>query len=170
MKWTKSELLQAKNCTIDFDESIRFEDEAIAKIHHLRKLQNVTVSGNIHYDAASDLAIANLNIDGLMVLPCSITLEDVEHQFHTSSTEVYAFHKVSEEDDMHEAKGDIVELYPVLFQLIMMEVPYKVVKKGLTEYPKGKGWEVVKEEDLAASKEDAIDPRLAKLREFKIEE
>ena len=40
--------------------------------------------------------------------------------------QVYAFHKVSEEDEMHEAKGDIVELYPVLFQLIMMEIPYKV--------------------------------------------
>lgn len=70
---------------------------------------------------------------------------------------------------MHEAKGDIVELYPVLFQLIMMEIPYKVVKEGLTDYPKGKGWEVVREEDLIASKEKAIDPRLAKLRDFKIE-
>ena len=169
MKWTKSELLQARDCTIEFDESIAFEEEAIARIHHLRKLQNVTVSGNIHYDSTSDLAIANLDIDGCMVLPCSITLEDVEYPFHVNSTEVYAFHKVSEEDEMHEAKGDIVELYPVPFQLIMMEILYKVVKEGLTDYPKGKGWEVVREEDLIASKEKAIDPRLAKLRDFKIE-
>lgn len=169
LKWTKSELLQAKDCTIEFEETITFANEAIARIHHLRKLQNVTVSGNIHYDYSSDLAIANLDIDGSMVLPCSITLEDVDYPFHVNSTEVYAFHKVNEDDEMHEAKGDIVELYPVLFQLIMMEVPYKVVKEGLTDYPKGKGWEVVREEDLIASKEKVIDPRLAKLRDFKIE-
>lgn len=50
-----------------------------------------------------------------------------------------------------------------------MEVPHKVVKEGV-EYPKGKGWEVVTEDDFNASKKNAIDPRLAKLKEFKIEE
>lgn len=91
MKWTKSELLQARDCTIEFDESIAFEEEAIARIHHLRKLQNVTVSGNIHYDSTSDLAIANLDIDGCMVLPCSITLEDVEYPFHVNSRKSMPF-------------------------------------------------------------------------------
>lgn len=170
LKWTKSELLQAKDNTIYFDEQIEFDAAAISKISHLRKLHDVTVSGDIHYDDSSELVVANIEIEGVMILPCSITLEDVEHSFHTASTEVYSFVKGNEDEDVHETKGDIVELYPVIFQLIVMEIPYKVVKEGLIDYPKGNGWEVVKEEDYVASKKDAIDPRLAKLREFKIEE
>lgn len=170
MKWTKSELLQAPNQTIVFDEEISFDEAALAKVSHLRKLQNVTVTGDIHYDGTSDLAIANINIEGVMVVPCAISLEDVEVAFQCDSCEVYAFDKSNVNEDVHETKKDIVELYPVIFQLILMEVPSKVVKEGLSEYPKGKGWEVVREEELIAEKKNAIDPRLAKLKEFKIEE
>ena len=52
----------------------------------------------------------------------------------------------------------------------MMEVPLKIVKEGLTQYPKGDGWEVVKEEDYIKEKSKEIDPRLAKLKEFKLED
>lgn len=170
MRWSKVELLQAKDSTISFDEQIEFDEAAISKITHLRKLRDVTVSGDIHYDDSSKLVIANIEIEGIMILPCSITLEDVEHPFYTTSSEVYTFEKGNDNEDVHETKGDIVELYPIIFQMIVLEIPYKVVKAGISEYPKGKGWEVVKEEDIIAEKKAAIDPRLAKLRDFKIEE
>lgn len=169
LKWTKTELLQAVNNTIVFDEHIEFDESVVSKMIHLRELRDVTVSGDVHYDATSDLAIANLTVEGIMVVPCSITLEDVEVDFSTTSTEVYTFEKNPSNDEFRETKGDIVELYPAIFQLIVMEVPHKVVKEGV-EYPKGKGWEVVTEDDFNASKKNAIDPRLAKLKEFKIEE
>lgn len=163
-------MLQAENNTIVFDDQIEFEEAALTKVSHLRKLRNVTVSGDIHLDLSSDLAIANIIVEGTMVVPCAITCEDVDVDFSTSSTEVYAFDKSKAVDDIHETKKDIVELYPAIFQLIIMEIPYKVVKPGLKEYPKGKGWEVVREEDFKAEKKHEIDPRLAKLKEFKIEE
>ena len=40
-----------------------------------------------------------------MIVPCSITLEDVEYDFHTKSLEVFSFDKVDDED-VHEVKGD----------------------------------------------------------------
>ena len=138
-------------------------------MHQIRGLQDVTVSGNIHYDTASERVFADLDIEGVMIVPCSITLEDVEYDFHTKSLEVFSFDK-TEDEDVHEVKGDVVELLPVIFQLILMEVPLKVVKEGIKEYPKGDGWEVVKEEDYTKSKNDDIDPRLAKLKEFKLED
>ena len=169
MKWSRAQLLQAENCTIYFDETIDFGPEIFAKMNQIRGLQDVTVSGNIHYDTASERVFADLDIEGVMIVPCSITLEDVEYDFHTKSLEVFSFDKVDDED-VHEVKGDVVELLPVVFQLILMEVPLKVVKKGLKQYPKGDGWEVVKEEDYKKSKKDDIDPRLAKLKEFKLED
>ena len=169
MKWTKGELLQAVDNTIEFNERIEFNEADLVKVSHLRKLKDVQVSGDIHYDESSDLAIANIHVSGVMVVPCSISLEDVEVEFDTSSTEMYSFAKNVGELDVHETKKDIVELYPAIFQLIVMEIPYKVVKPG-AKYPKGKGWEVVSEEEFRESKKDQIDPRLAKLKEFKIEE
>ena len=148
MKWSRMELLQAKDATIEFDEMIRFEPEVFSKMHQIRGLQDVTVSGNVHYEASSERVFADLDIEGVMIVPCSITLEDVEYDF----------------------QGDVVELLPVIFQLIVMEVPLKIVKEGLTQYPKGDGWEVVKEEDYIKEKSKEIDPRLAKLKEFKLED
>lgn len=169
MKWSRAQLLQAEKCTIYFDETIDFGPEIFAKMNQIRGLQDVTVSGNVHYDTASERVFADLDIEGVMIVPCSITLEDVEYDFHTKSLEVFSFDKVDDED-VHEVKGDVVELLPVVFQLILMEVPLKVVKKGLKQYPKGDGWEVVKEEDYKKSEKKDIDPRLAKLKEFKVED
>lgn len=174
MKWTKNELIRAKDTTIEFEETINFDASTFPKTLHLRKLTDVTVSGNIHYDLSSDLVYVNLDLEGVMVVPCSISLEDVEYDFHTNSLEVFSFDKVEKDEDIHETKGDVIELLPVIFQLIIMEIPFKVVKPGLKEYPSGKGWEVVKEEDYlkaqAERKANEIDPRLAKLKDFKIEE
>ena len=169
MKWSRAQLLQAENCTIYFDETIDFGPEIFAKMNQIRGLQDVTVSGNVHYDTASERVFADLDIEGVMIVPCSITLEDVEYDFHTKSLEVFSFDKVDDED-VHEVKGDVVELLPVVFQLILMEVPLKVVKKGLKQYPKGDGWEVVKEEDYIKEKSKEIDQRLSKKKAIKLQE
>ena len=169
MKWSRAQLLQAPNHTIAFEDTIDFDPAAFAKMNQIRGLQDVTVSGNIHYDVTSDRVQAELDVEGVMIVPCSITLDDVEYEFHTKSLEVFSFEK-TEDEDVHEVKGDVVELLPVIFQLILMEVPLKIVKEGLKRYPKGDGWEVVKEEDYIKAKSDDIDPRLAKLKEFKLED
>ncbi|MDE6475414.1 MAG: YceD family protein [Erysipelotrichaceae bacterium] len=169
MKWSKAELLKSKEEVLSFHETISFPSTVFAKMDHIRGLQDVTVSGSIDYNRCEEKVFVDLSIEGVMILPCSITLEDVEYAFQTNSLEIFSFEKVNDED-VHETKGDVVELMPVVFSLILMEVPFKVVKSGVHHYPKGEGWEVVKEEDYAKTKERAIDPRLAKLKEFKVEE
>lgn len=153
---------------IQFRESITFDQAAFSKMNQIRGLQDVTVSGHIQYDEQRDRAYADLDIAGVMILPCSVTNEDVDYAFHTQSLEEFAFEK-SNDEDVHVSKGDVVELMPVIFQLILMEIPLKVVKENV-QYPRGKGWEVMKEEDYQKSKKDEIDPRLAKLKEFKTED
>lgn len=168
MKWSKLDLLHAPNGMIQFDESITFDQAVFSKMSQIRGLQNVTVSGHIQYEEQRDRAYADLDIAGVMILPCSVTNEDVDYEFHTQSMETFAFEK-SNDEDVHVSKGDMIELMPVIFQLILMEIPLKVVKEN-AQYPQGKGWEVMKEEDYLRSKKDEIDPRLAKLKEFKTED
>lgn len=167
LKWSKLELLRAEDHTITFDDRISFDASAFSTMNQIRGVHDISVSGMLRYDSSEDRAYADLTISGTMILPCSITNEDVEYDFETTSTEVFAFMKTN--DDAHEAKGDVIELLPVIFQLILMEIPLKVVKKDAA-YPKGNGWEVMKEADYQKQKRDEIDPRLAKLMEYKAEE
>lgn len=170
LKWSKNELLNSPNETIFFNEMIAFDKEAFSKMNHLRGLRDIKVSGKIQYETHSDLATCDFEVEGVMIVPCSITNEDVDYPFECDGIQVFAFHKVGKEEDIIETKGDIIELMPTIFQSIILEVPLKVVKEGLKEYPKGDGWEVIREEDYLKQKKDEIDPRLAKLKEFKIEE
>lgn len=170
MKWSRSDLQREPNGCITFDDTITFGPDAFERIDRLRGLRDVAVSGQLLYEPEEDRVDAHLDIEGVMIVPCSITMEDVEVPFSTSSDEVFTFVKNNQNSDVHECKGDVVELLPVIFQLILMEIPLKVVKPGLKDYPKGNGWEVVKEEEYRKAKADTIDPRLAKLKEFKIEE
>ncbi|MBV1708810.1 MAG: DUF177 domain-containing protein [Erysipelothrix sp.] len=85
----------------------------------------------------------------------------------TTAAEVFSFEKSDNEDeDVEVVKGDVIELFELVYQLILMEAPLKVVKPDLKEYPKGDGWEVIKEEDYVAAKKSEIDPRLAKLKDY----
>lgn len=170
MKWSKSDILTSRGCTVDFDEEIRFNSEEIKKFNHLRGLDDVSVSGTIKYESTSDLATADIHVSGKMTLGCAITNEDVDYPFTTEGSETFAFHKIDRDSDIIEAKGDVIELMPSVFQLILMEIPLRVVKPGLKEYPKGDGWEVISEKDLIERKKKAVDPRMAKLADFKFED
>jgi len=165
LRWSKAQFLQSENRTISFDEEICFEESVFAKMDHIRGLHDVRVSGTARFEEFSNQVTADIHAEGIMIVPCSITMEDVEVPFETSSEEVFAFDKC-EHEDVHEIKGDVMELLPVVFQLILMEVPLKVVKEGIKEYPKGKDWEVVKEEDYQKEKRKEIDPRLASFKEI----
>ena len=169
MKFSKNEIIQSHN-SIEFDDYISFDADIFKKMHNLRNLKDVEVSGSLTYDDSSDLVDAFLHIEGVMVVPCAITNEDVDYPFTAEGDVIYAFHKVDKDGDIIEAKGDVIELMPQVFQTIILEIPLKVVKEGLKEYPKGDGWEVISEEDLEKQKSKEIDPRLAKLAEFKFED
>lgn len=167
MKWTKAELLNLQDNQIEFDEIVQFDNQNFDKDDRLKGLKDVHVSGTGAFGHSRDTFEFDLAIDGIMICPCAITNELIEVPFETYSHEVFSFVD-TDEIDVHVVKNEIIELIPVVFQLIHLEVPLKVVKEGLAEYPQGDGWRVMKEEDYEKSKASQIDPRLAKLKDFKI--
>ena len=164
LKWSRSYLANIGNRAFSFREDLSFDKEAFKANDRLRDLKDVVVSGECRYDAELERLYVDLMIDGIMVLPCSITFEDVTREFHITDSETFAFNKDIDED-VYEVKGEMVELLPLVYQLIMMDIPWTIHKEGLKEYPKGEGWEVIKEKDLDQQK-DKIDPRLAKILEY----
>ena len=93
-----------------------------------------------------------------MILPCALTLEDVDYPFDIDSTEVFSFEKPDPLEDVHEAKKDVVDFTPVVFSNIMLEVPMRVVKDDANIKKILDG-----QED---NDEEYIDPRLAKLKDY----
>lgn len=107
----------------------------------------------------------DFQVKGQMILPCAVSLEDVDYPFDIKSATVFAFYKPLDDEDVIEVKRDTVDLTPVVFQEIMMDVPMRVVKDGATLKTEGNGWKVLNEKDEGKD-EDYIDPRLAKLKDY----
>ncbi|MBR5341974.1 MAG: hypothetical protein IK151_08645 [Erysipelotrichaceae bacterium] len=131
----------------------------------LRRLEAVEGDISFYYDASDELRI-NYHITGQMVCPCAISLEDVYVPFDLSEDEKVV-HKLDEEGFFIDESKEIEDM--VLY-IVLPEVPIKVVKKEKIEYSRGDGWAFVSEEDYESSSKDEIDPRLQKLKEWKVEE
>ena len=165
MKWSHSELERLEDKQLEFNETISFAPESLERIERLRDLKDVHIVGKGYFDQITQRFYVDMHITGAMVVPCAITLDDIHLPLDFTAFEIFSFVKVEDDEAVNEVQGEYLDLLPILFQLILMEVPWKVVKEGLTEYPKGEGWEVIREEDFN-KKEKGIDPRLAKLKEF----
>jgi uncharacterized protein len=154
---------QYGNFTIE--ESIIFPEALFEKYAHINNLKDIMVQGTGNLDVKEKRLYVDLQITGTMLLPCALTLDEVEYPFTVSSTEIFSFEKPDPEEDVHEVKKDIVDLTPVVFENIMLEVPMRVVKDKASIANEGRGWKLL---DNAADceEEDYIDPRLAKLKEY----
>lgn len=131
----------------------------------LRALKDVEGDLTFYYDEQDKLRV-NYILQGTMVCPCAISLEDVDVVFDISEDEAVT-------DDLDEdgfyLKQDI-NIEDIVKQIVMPEVPIKVVKNKKIEYSRGDGWSFVSEDELNLNKKQQLDPRLQKLREYKFEE
>lgn len=164
LKWNLSWLLKQKNGDFTFSEDLVFPHETFRNVHSLLDLQDIHVEGTGHYEAGDQKVYVQLKITGTMILSCALSLEEVPYPFETESTEIFSFVKVKPDEDIHEAKRDTVDLTPIVFQNIVMEVPARVVKEGATVKTEGNGWKVLNGEEQVDAFD--IDPRLAKLKDY----
>ena len=151
--------------TFDFEEEITFPTEMFESYNQINGLKDVKVSGTGNIDTRDKRLYVDLNIKGTMILPCALTLEDVDYPFDIDSTEVFTFEKPDPLEDVHEAKKNVVDLTPVVFSNIMLEVPMRVVKDDANIKESGQGWKII-DGHSGEHNEEYIDPRLAKLKDY----
>lgn len=144
---------------------IYIENKIIENNMFIRGIKNVDGDITFYKDAMDEIRI-NYVLKGIMICPCAISLEDVEVPFDISADENVVYEIDEDGFYFKESKEDI----DLATSIIIPEAPIKVVKKEKIEYSKGDGWSFVNEEDYESSREDEIDPRLQKLKEYKFEE
>lgn len=144
---------------------VKFASHAVENNIFLRRIDNVEGEIGFYYDTNDELRI-NYGIVGDMICPDSVTLKDVSVPFDLSLDEKVTY---DPDQDGFYMPGDM-EIEKMVEFLVLPEVPIKVENNEKIEYSRGDGWSFVSEEDYELSTKDDIDPRLQKLKEYKIEE
>lgn len=167
VKFTKKDFLNAKNGIIEIDEWIAVEENDLLHHTQVKSIPEVHVTGTLQFDHRS-LVFSDLDLDGVMIVLDSITMEDLEVAFDTKSQETYSFDSIKENDeDIIVVKKDTVDINPEIFQAIIYEAPMSITRLPRDQYPKGDGWQLLSDQD---KEEPKIDPRWEKLNDFKLDD
>ena len=130
---------------LDYSDEIVL-DESLYENTEIRKLSPIKV--NIHIKRITDSSYNMLlNIEGVMTLPCSLSLKDVLYPFHIER-EV----KLSNADEIDEEYVKIIQnhidIIPIIWQNIVLEIPLRVVSENIDDIKtSGDGWKLISEDD-----------------------
>lgn len=169
MKWTVIQLQKYRDNELKIDEIIDVTKELQLRDPEIRSMSPVHVTGTANVD--SQKVTFHLRLSGTMILPCSRTLADVEYPIDVHSIETFLLksYEHEEEDEMYKPENGIINLVPVIEELLLLEIPMQVFcENAQTEeaFLAGKGWEVMTEEQLKLEREKRVDPRLAGLADL----
>ena len=121
---------------IDINEDINFNNIDCQKMN-ITKINDMHATGyaKVNYEDNIEL---ELDVNGSLVMPCAITLEDVIVPINVH---------ISEEILENTLNNDFfLDLLDILWENIVLEIPIRVVKEGAKlESQKGVGWEIISE-------------------------
>ena len=154
-----SKLIYGQTDRIDIDTEVTIPSEYLIN-SEIKNISKVKVNGEIVEEGLSYLV--NINIKCNLTLTCSVSLKDVDYPVNTEINEI-----ISNEDenieDFDKIINNSIDLVPIIWQNILVEVPIRVVSPDVKEENiYGDGWKfITTEED-----KKEIDPRLEKLKDF----
>ena len=136
MKYSRTDLLQLKDYRLTIDEDIAFTQEVSRQFPRIRKINDINVKADGIYDPNTQQLAIHFEIRGSVVVGCDVTFEDVIVPIDTEADEIFTFDKKEEDVNILKANGEVIELLPTVLQLILIEIPIKVVKSGRIELQK----------------------------------
>ena len=156
-------IIDLKDLYYNLKDKILIDDvvnipEIYLKNTDIRKISDVRINGYIY--EVNDKYNLNLNIKGKMVLPCARTLKDVLYPFNITIDE-----EIDENNnEYYKIIKNTLDIFPIVWQNIVMEVPLRVIDPDSKDIPltKGDGW-ILQSDD---NKKEEIDPMLSKLKDF----
>ncbi|AIO19557.1 hypothetical protein KQ51_01683 [Candidatus Izimaplasma bacterium HR1] len=123
MKWTTHELMKLENIDNQINETIDLS-ELISNTDIIR-INQVEVTGDFEiYDGEE--FIFYLDIKCTLVLPCAITLDEVEYPVDLSVEEVFTTYK---DTDSNVIDGITIDLLPIIWSNILLDKPMRVVSE-----------------------------------------
>lgn len=171
MKWSIHQLSKYRQSGMPIDAHVQL-DEVKDRNHDIREISPVHVKGLCTFGASQ--MTCQLKLTATLTLPCARTWEDVEYPIELDVVEVFSWidadKRVDEHGDIHWVDGDVINLQPVLEELVLLEVPMQVFKENTEgQMQGGKSWSYLTEDDIARQQQEdepKLDPRLAALAKY----
>lgn len=127
MKWTLGQLAKMnKPIEVNYELDL---SEFLDKMPDVKAISMVKVMGN-GYELGFDEYVFSLDVKCELVMTCAISLEEVKYplEFHTDEI----FKTENNDGDDINLVTNVVDLDEVILSNIIMRIPMKVVKEGMT--------------------------------------
>jgi len=123
---------------INFSFDYNFSDDELKKME-VNKINDLKITGNVTLDALKEINIY-IEISGVMIIPCAVTLKPVDYPFNI--TVDGSLEELENEFDENIKKNqNTLDIFPIIWENILMEVPMRVVSEDAGDYEiSGDGW------------------------------
>lgn len=146
-----------ENC-ITINETYSFSKEELENSGIL-ELNDIKINGEITKNSLDDYNI-NIIVEGIMVLPCSVTLKPVNYDFNIN-IDGNLTEMLSEFNENYENNQKTIDIFPIIWENILMEIPIRIVSDDISDVKtQGEGWELITED------KNPVNPNLAKLKDL----
>ena len=130
---------------INVNKTYSFKSDEL-KGTDLLKLDNVKIDGEIRKNSLGDIEL-DIDVKGVMILPCAITLKPVEYPFAININGNYDELIEDLEENSTNFKNTI-DILPIIWENILMEIPMRVVSDEAKDINmSGDGWKFVTDEE-----------------------
>ena len=172
MKWSIHQLSKYRQSGMPIDAQVQL-DEVMNRNNDIRYISPVHVKGLCTFGASQ--MTCQFTMSATLTLPCARTWEDVEYPIEVEAVEIFSWIDEEkrgnvEESDIHYIDGEVIDMKPVLEELILLEIPMQVFKENTEgQVQGGKNWSYSTDEDEVMKRESdepKLDPRLAALAKY----
>lgn len=132
---------------IEFDENLEYTSEDL-KGTNIKRLENINAKGSITR-VSDDVYHLELGIKGNMILVCARSLEEVNYPIN-----IFIDKNVSENVNPDENQiffQNSLDIFGIVWENIVLEVPLRVVKEGAQFLKEGNGWSLLEENESTNS-------------------
>ena len=122
------------------------------------------------YQEFGEILHIDVSIEANLVLACSYTLEAIPFKLSLQDELDFTDQEEVADENVFFEPMSTIDLTPYIFGLISASIPMKIVKEGVTLPKDGKGYRVLKEDELSKERKNRKDPRFAALDDIKIDD
>lgn len=154
-------LFQNKGYSIEDDLDFSSQSFDPTHIRNIGKT-HVKITGQDY----EDFLVLNFEIVSNVIGVCSYTLEDVPLTIKVNTSLTFTYEE-EDEETIH-IDNPIFEVDEYILDLIIAEVPMKIVKKGAKLPSSGEGYRVLSEDEYNKEQEQKTDSRWAALDDIEL--
>lgn len=138
------------------EEDVNFSNTDFSKIFNLKGINSCHV--NLTINNYEDMLVLSFKIDANLTLVSSYSLEEFKQDFHFKDVLDFSYNEEDEEYSFV-IKDSVVDLDPFILDIIVTNLPSKIIKKGEKLPESGDCFKVMTEEEYLKEKEEKKDSR-----------